>query len=479
QIEKIDPRYPDLAALRSQADQALTKIRTERELESTYNSALQALDGQDWQLAARHLRRVRQLKTGYRESDQLLARAEGELKRKPAREKTPKLPKAIPLPTEKAVPAASSAMYLEWSLPVLFGVFALVSIVGALFNKWLDNNFSDQLPLALRILLSWLPRGILTGLIFSEFLSRAVGKLKLVEKLQILGVAAIGFLIIGTFVGDSILPEGEWYLLWTLYGAAFGFAISGILRARGEIPNRRQFIGIIVAWGLAYGISAVLGVSIGWELNYKGIISEEFLLSSLVPSLLSLGAFLGGWFTLALLKANEGRVVNWKTILAAALSFAVGISILAQFLSSGVSLSSGVTVLLWGLVAGAALAFPSRSLVRYLILGLAVGISMVLANFLFGDTAVKFFIFCGGLVGLVLGLDTKRASGVLIGLILGMVAFGMGFAIALGPYVFPDSLRSALEGPLIALVSCLMGAMLAAGWSYLKSPGLSPATSGE
>ncbi len=86
QMEKIDPRDADLASLQSRATQALAKIRTERELESTYTSALQALDRQDWQQAARHLRRVRQLQAGYRETDQLLAKAEAEIKRRPVRE---------------------------------------------------------------------------------------------------------------------------------------------------------------------------------------------------------------------------------------------------------------------------------------------------------------------------------------------------------------------------------------------------------
>jgi hypothetical protein len=257
--------------------------------------------------------------------------------------------------------------------------------------------------------------------------------------------------------------------------------MSGILRAKGEIADRRLSFAIIIGWSLAYGVAALLGVNTGWALNYKGVIGEELALWSQVPFALTFGAFIGGWLTLALLKANSHRTVNWKTVLAGALGFSLGILVLIFIFSSGGS--QGVQGLVWGLIGGAALAFPSRNPMRYLTLGLAIGISTALVNSLFGDNDVMFFLSCGALVGACLGLDTKRPSGVLTGLILGVIAFGLGFAISSGPYMFSDSLSNQLgsnwAAPLAFLSTGLLGAVLAAGWSYLKSSGKSEAATGD
>lgn len=459
EMDRIEPRLPDPTGLRARAEQATAKAKTERELESSYASALQAMSAGDPASALRHLKRVRQLQPGYRESESLLRGLESQAKpaRKPKAEKPARV-KAEPAPA--ALP--SGAIHLEWSLPVLFGVFALVSSLASLINGVVSDILTDSLPLGLVVALRWLPGGILTGLIFWALLSRAIGPLTWPEKLQVLGAAIMGQWIIGIFVGDSTLPEAQWYFLWALYGAVFGFVVLGILRRRGEIEVPRYFISGIVAWGLAYGISALLGVSISWDLKFQEIIPDESIVYFLLyPILMTFGSFLGWWFTLAVLKANHGRAVNWKTTLAGALGF-------------GLVLDADVSMFMVerGLIGGAALAYPSRNPGRYFAL-LATGfLSIVLAYFLAPNDMGIFFLISGLLLGLCLGLDTRRPSGILICMILGITAFGIGYAISYGPYVLIDSLRSEWELPFEVLGGGLMGALLAAGWSYLKSPRL-------
>jgi len=86
----------------------------------------------------------------------------------------------------------------------------------------------------------------------------------------------------------------------------------------------------------------------------------------------------------------------------------------------------------------------------------------------FGDQSL-YYITVGGLVGLILGLDTRRTSGVWIGVLLGVTAFVFRFALKSAYYEFYDSLPTWLENPVLALSSAIMGAVLAAGWTYLKS----------
>ncbi len=468
EMEKLDPRPPDPSGLRSKAEQTIAKNKRDRELEISYSSALQALDLGDSGAALRHLRRVRQLQPGYRETDRLLRRLEEEAKgaskakkEKPVRARTEVGPE---------VTAPSNAMDFEWGPPALFGIFMVGSLVLGLFDLIVKNFLSD-LPLGIRVFLGWLPGGILTGLIFWWFLSRAIGPLSTGEKYQVLGASAIGQLIIGFFVGDSTLPEGQWYLLCTVYGALLGAVITGILRARGEITQQRQSIMTIAAWGLAYGLSALFGVSLGWELNWKGVFSEDFLFASLGPILLSFGAFLGGWITLAQLKANRTRSVGWKTVLVGALGFAIGYVVFLFLRDAG--MPSAVQGLVLGAIGGAALSFPSKNLQRYIISAAAVGIPVAVGGSLFSED-IYVLLFSGTFAGLSLGLVTKQASGVVSTLILSILAFGLGFAFAFGPYVLINSLRDEMEVPVQVLAFGLLGALLAAGWDYLKDSGKAP-----
>ena len=79
EIDAVNPRNPDPQGLRTSAEQNLSKVKKTKEIETVYTFALTALDAGQWQDAIRHLRRVRGLQAGYRESESLLRRAESEL----------------------------------------------------------------------------------------------------------------------------------------------------------------------------------------------------------------------------------------------------------------------------------------------------------------------------------------------------------------------------------------------------------------
>ena len=78
-IQSIDPKYPDAQGFRLKAEKQLADTKRIRQLDNTYNQALKEIDAGEWGQAIKSLKKVRKLQTNYRETEQLIKRAESEL----------------------------------------------------------------------------------------------------------------------------------------------------------------------------------------------------------------------------------------------------------------------------------------------------------------------------------------------------------------------------------------------------------------
>ncbi|MBN1451212.1 MAG: CHAT domain-containing protein [Anaerolineales bacterium] len=81
EIHSLDANYPDPDNLFSVAEEASATLKMQSELESLYQNALQAIDTSEWTKAQTILNQIQSKKTGYRETERLLQRANEEIER--------------------------------------------------------------------------------------------------------------------------------------------------------------------------------------------------------------------------------------------------------------------------------------------------------------------------------------------------------------------------------------------------------------
>ena len=85
---------------------------------------------------------------------------------------------------------------------------------------------------------------------------------------------------------------------------------------------------------------------------------------------------IGSSITLYQLQSFQNFRVNWKTVGVATLGFALGNALLNTIYKSGYETKFG-QLFFWGLIGGACLAYPSKDLKRYLILGCCTGLGIL------------------------------------------------------------------------------------------------------
>jgi outer membrane protein assembly factor BamD (BamD/ComL family) len=81
QIHAVEPDYPDPEGLLSAAEPEAAALRRQAELDAFYNRALKEMDTGHWQEARQLLAKMQELDPGFRETERLLARVEGEIER--------------------------------------------------------------------------------------------------------------------------------------------------------------------------------------------------------------------------------------------------------------------------------------------------------------------------------------------------------------------------------------------------------------
>ena len=218
---------------------------------------------------------------------------------------------------------------------------------------------------------------------------------------------------------------------------------------------------MVVIWALSYLAATFLAAQ--WSYAPYAWLGIGY--SSTVELGIQQGAatFLGCWLTLVLMKISPERAINGKTVLAGALGFGLGnflTNILFEPLDDGWVYLQLAT---WGLLAGAALAFPSRKAKQYLAMAGAGAIGMGLGYALSDHRLV----LMGGFAGLILGGLTQNFSAALTISLAGLLGFGWRLAIHQA-FVKSGPLDHWPGLILMALGASLAGAIIAAALSYFE-----------
>jgi tetratricopeptide (TPR) repeat protein len=474
-IEKVDPRYPDPQGLRARAQNNLTKAKRESELEKAYTDGLRALDSSHWQEATRHLRRVRGLQAGYRETDQLLRRAESEIERAKKEKSRP-----------KAVTAVSSPNY-EWLTLTAFGLFFLSRFVVELFNP-----FFDRIKLTQSIYLS---QGIYMPIVGSFIGISLVWILRMVDikltrkQMWVMILASATTLTISRLIGVYWSNQAQSLTAHQVMSFVFGLFVGALLtadlRQQGIIFKRKQSIVMILGWGFAFFIGYLFQLNL--NLGILNTIHSAWIATVIANSMeTGIAGLVGSIFTFHALKLDEHRHISWITAIASLLGFGLGYA--CVFTKNYADVYIG-KILIWGFLGGTALLIPSRDIKKYILHGILGGISFylgyIILNFSMGGNGFdlstnspaylsnSFFpILVGGSFGLFFAVPLRRASQIAIFVIFAICSFTI-FS-TLSAFTSNLAMKFIYTPSLIAIVrifnSGVLGLLLGAVWSYLNSP---------
>lgn len=467
EIERIDPRYPDPQGLRAKSQNNQVKVKRESEVEKAYADGLHAIDSNHWQEAIRHLRRVRGLQAGYRETDQLLRRAESEIER--ARKEKSK-PQSVP---------DTPTMNYEWLILAMFAGFGLSRaipeiLIGGPFFTWIEENSNTYTAFAIYIPIF----GVLLGFTLWWVLRKAGTTLTHPQILAIIITPAITATILSEtafYIYATILQvEWVWTVMYTGIGLSIGILLSVIFRKNNPAFTRKQFLFTIFGWGFAF-YTGQMTQQIYLSYNLGQIIYNERVTNVIAYSLeAGIAGLIGGFLMVGQLRIIPNLHINWKTVLAGALGFSLSnLLVNILFASSGDELNIRVIqFLIWGFLACASLAYPSKEYKRYLALGLLGSIGMAGGQWLWlalGETDSSYSIILGGLLGLFLGIYTKRISGVLILLLFSVIAYIMRYTFDAIYYNSSISQTPAFELTVLALTAGLLGSIIAMVLSLMRS----------
>ena len=461
EIDKIDPRYPDPQGLRAKSQNNLTKAKRESELEKAYADGLRAIDSGQWQEAIRHLRRVRGLQAGYRETDQLLRRAESEIESVRKEKSKPKVVTAISSPN------------FEWLALTAFGLFFLARFVVELFSPIFDTiwNSSDQGPyISQAIYMSIF--GSFLGISLSWVLRLANIKLTRKQNGVIIISSAVSLaatMLIALYWYFQTDSSTSWQVMFPVFGLCVGAILVAVIRKRGIALGRMQSLSIILGWGLAFYIGQLVQMNLfGGLLEVTGDERTTKLIA--IPLEAGLAGLIGTLFLKSQLGIDPNHRVSWKTVLATTLGFGLGNAISNVVYSSSTDVTFG-QIFIWGLVSGASLGVPSKDFKRYLLLGALGGIGLYLAYQAFSASGTQLYaVFMGGVFGLFVGTATKKVPQTLVVILFAIMAFTIRGELTpwlLGLDIIKDD--PIAKTITLALTAGLMGAVIGSAWSFLNS----------
>jgi tetratricopeptide (TPR) repeat protein len=452
EIDQLSPRYPDPDQLRARAQQQVNKSRREAELDSAYTAALRAFEASDWKTAIRHLRHVRRLEPGYRETDRLLNRAEAETEQK---KRAGKKAQEAPL---------APAGIREILLLQLFLFAAFTNLITRLLMEQLglpENPFFSQ----------WFTmpaQSGIAGIAAIWLVTRVGGSLDRRSALYAIAFCVIwqtAVVQLGTLV-DPTYTSWLWMIVSFVMGIGIGLVVcfyTGRARQRFSPSSR---LSLVIGWGLASAIGqSTAGV-------VTGALGSIPTLSIFIAIEQALAILLGAWLTVAMIEPTGEQRLYWLTVVGGAVGFGFG-NLLTNFLFSTIEGRSWevAQVLLWGLIAGAVVALPSKKYKRCLPFAFGTGLAMALPRLLLtGDAAGSLWrwLLTGTLTGLWFGWDTRRPYSLVLCMLLGTVTFSLRFWLNSTFNIFSIEWKG-LSWLALAVTSAVMGAILAAGWSHLRS----------
>ncbi len=234
----------------------------------------------------------------------------------------------------------------------------------------------------------------------------------------------------------------------------------------------------MLGWGVAFFIGQQIGSQVSSALPQS---IHDIYLRDVIGSIIEEATvgLVGSSITLYQLQSFQNFRVNWKTVGIAALGFALGNALLNTIYKSGYETKFG-QLFFWGLIGGACLAYPSKDLKRYLILGCCSGLGIYLGyqahqflNYSFYTATMSLTL--GILLGIPFWIETKKPLNFPLLLVVTFLAFAFHlvlyrwvayliYYIGLEKIVRHIATRDIIKS---ALSVSILGAALGATWTML------------
>lgn len=466
EIEAIVPRHPDPQGLRIQAEKKLAQSRRIAELENAYADGLRAIDQSRWKEAVRHLRRVRGMQAGYRETDQLIKRAEAESERLRKEKKV----------IEEPIASSDLGKLSLAGLGLFFAARFAIELFGPLFDRWgaeyVEGAYAAQATYMFVF-------GALLGL--SLFLLLKLAGLRPTRRellTLVLTLAASTSALLTTalywsnqvYAVERVVPQWVWMIMFAALGPIITALLAIILRARDSGFGVKSILVTAAGWTAAF----LVGQSVMGELHTPiGFLLDDRMTKLLVFPLESgiVGLF-GALVTFAQVRRLSLDRNRWITAAGAAAGFALGNFIVYMLFFDLLAFSTTTRTfahMLWGLLIGLGLALPARDYRRYLAFGLLGGLGMYLANLVWRTASTNFYgLIMGSILGLALGLGTKKIT---VALALSAL-FGSAFVILnslTSRFLYNYFLMTMSERLTFPLYSAAFGLLLGLAWGYLQA----------
>ena len=465
-INSIDPKYPDTQGLRLKAEKQLADTNRIRKLDNAYNQALKEIDAGEWDKAVKSLKRVRKLQANYRETEQLIKRAESELKH---------VQKEISRPKSAVAEAQINCEWLVLAMFIAFGLARALPelLLGGPTWGWIADNTNTFVAFMI-----YMPVfGALVGIALWWMLRKVFVRLTRYQILSIILIPSVTITIlhlIAFYLRDYIgVDEWVWTVMLAAFGLAIGLLLTVILWQTILTFNNKSSLIIIIGWAFAFLIGKLAKDCLYYPLEQ---LTDNYRTINLIvlPIEAGIAGLIGSLITIDQLKISPNICINWKTALVGTLGFGLG-NLFINILFTSVEDELVFTLIqfgIWGFLGGAALAVPTKSYYRYLMLGMLGSIGMVfgqLAWMALGEPEGFRAIILGATLGLLLGVGTKRPSGMLILLLIGTTAYAFRNTINNFYYASDLSMDLAMEYTVLALSAGLMGLILSMAWSFLNS----------
>jgi len=257
-----------------------------------------------------------------------------------------------------------------------------------------------------------------------------------------------------------------WSIGWLLGGIVIGL---GMWLATKNSVSQSKFTYLVTSI-LVWGGGFFLCEKVSWQLQelFIQIFGEPLGRNIAINANVGIAGLVGGLVMFYHFETGRNIHINWKTVLATTLGFALGNALQGLiFYGKDDPVSNTIAAILWGTVSGAFLAVPSRNIKRFILLGFLGGAGIGLGYWIFTRAQTSFPILLGGFFGFSVGLATKNIQKALLLIFLSMIAFELRTEI--NSFIRESfDLSYNMRMTFNALTSLIIGLIIGLVWSSLK-----------
>ena len=468
-IQSLDDRFVDQEGIfervRSELDREAREAQRQRELDALYAEAVSLLEAKKYQEALEKWNALQTIDPTYKDVSRVKKTSKRKLDDLARPEATGRQwIKGIPdwLRAEAHIPLERE-IRTEKLLLLSFASIFIIDMLYIVIRDWLHIRESGNLAQFLTY--SFL--GGLYGTILAFALKDTIDNWSRKQSLIVM-------------IGWALAQSVPWLVrksfdvdFMTIYALFAGLSTTVAIKWARPATGTINLIFIFISWILAWKVGGILGT------HLQIVFNSQYIASIADPLLFMLGLLFTFGFQV------EGTSEILKIAFFGILGFAVGnyiVDTVLALLSPSMEIGAPLAFTFWGLIGGAILEAPSRNTRRILLsagvcgLGLLLGyfVSRVIVPATVGQSYTEVFplrynilrqISYGVGLGVGLGFLIRRASAIVVLVVLGAGIYMVTRALNIDLFNLSPIWESALRGALIGLV-------LGYGFGYLRKPKL-------